>query len=48
MFMRSNKNAAIFLDRDGTIIEDYGHLKDPSDVVFWDFRGCGKNSLISS
>ncbi len=31
--MRSNKNAAIFLDRDGTIIEDGGHLKDPSEVV---------------
>lgn len=35
MFMRSNKNAAIFLDRDGTIIKDCGHLKDPSDVVFF-------------
>jgi histidinol-phosphate phosphatase family protein len=35
MFMRSNKNAAIFLDRDGTIIEDVGYLKDPSDVVFF-------------
>jgi len=35
MFMRSNKNAAIFLDRDGSIIEDGGHLKDPSDVVFF-------------
>ncbi len=33
MFMRSNKNAVIFLDRDGTIIEDGGHLKDPSEVV---------------
>ena len=29
MFMRSNKNAAILLDRDGTIIEDVGHLRDP-------------------
>jgi histidinol-phosphate phosphatase family protein len=35
MFMRSNKNAAVFLDRDGTIIEDRGHLRDPSDVVFF-------------
>ncbi len=35
MFMRSNKNAAIFLDRDGTIIEDNGHLRDPSDVVIF-------------
>src|SRR4030043_179747 len=31
--MCNDKNAAIFLDRDGTIIEDAGHLKDPSDVV---------------
>jgi|GEM_PF-239715 len=29
------KNAAIFLDRDGTLIEDVGHLKNPSDVVFF-------------
>ena len=28
-------NAAVFLDRDGTIIEDHGHLRDPSDVVFF-------------
>ncbi len=35
MFMRGNKNAAIFLDRDGTIIEDVGHLKDPSGVIFF-------------
>jgi len=33
--MCSNKNAAIFLDRDGTIIEDVGHLRDPSDVVLF-------------
>ena len=33
--MCSNKNAAIFLDRDGTLVEDAGHLKDPSDVVFF-------------
>ncbi len=33
--MRGNRNAAVFLDRDGTVIEDAGHLKDPSDVVFF-------------
>lgn len=33
--MRNNKNAAIFLDRDGTIIEDRGHLQDPSEAVFF-------------
>jgi D-glycero-D-manno-heptose 1,7-bisphosphate phosphatase len=33
--MRRNSNAAVFLDRDGTIIEDRGHLRDPSDVVFF-------------
>ncbi|MDT8389698.1 MAG: HAD-IIIA family hydrolase [Lentisphaeria bacterium] len=27
---------AVFLDRDGTIIEDRGYLSDPSDVVFFD------------
>jgi histidinol-phosphate phosphatase family protein len=32
--MNCNKNAAIFLDRDGTIIEDRGHLRDPSEVIF--------------
>lgn len=26
---------AVFLDRDGTIIEDRGHLSDPSQVVFY-------------
>jgi D-glycero-D-manno-heptose 1,7-bisphosphate phosphatase len=31
---RSGK-AAVFLDRDGTIIEDRGHLRDMSDVVFF-------------
>ncbi len=31
---RSGK-AAVFLDRDGTIIEDRGHLRDLSDVVFF-------------
>ena len=33
--MRHNANAAVFLDRDGTIIEDRGHLRDPSDIVFF-------------
>ncbi|MBM4103144.1 MAG: threonylcarbamoyl-AMP synthase [Planctomycetes bacterium] len=33
--MRNNKKAAVFLDRDGTIIEDQGHLQDPSEVVFF-------------
>ncbi|MCE5328079.1 MAG: threonylcarbamoyl-AMP synthase [Planctomycetaceae bacterium] len=28
-------NLAIFLDRDGTIIEDRGHLRSPSQVVFF-------------
>ncbi len=33
--MNRNTNAAIFLDRDGTIIEDHGHLRNPSEVVFF-------------
>ena len=33
--MSGNKNAAVFLDRDGTIIEDRGHLRAPSEVVFF-------------
>ena len=33
--MAGKKNVAVFLDRDGTIIEDRGHLSDPSDVVFF-------------
>lgn len=33
--MNNNRQAAIFLDRDGTIIEDQGHLRDPSEVVFY-------------
>ncbi|MFH1717364.1 MAG: HAD family hydrolase, partial [Planctomycetota bacterium] len=33
--MRHNANAAVFLDRDGTIIEDRGHLREPSNVVFF-------------
>ena len=26
---------AVFLDRDGTIIEDRGHLRDPAQVIFF-------------
>ena len=33
--MRNGDHPAIFLDRDGTIIEDRGYLHDPSDVVFF-------------
>lgn len=33
--MNNNRKAAVFLDRDGTIIEDRGHLRDPSDAVFF-------------
>lgn len=33
--MNNNRKAAVFLDRDGTIIEDRGHLRDPSEVVFF-------------
>jgi len=33
--MSRNANAAVFLDRDGTIIEDRGHLREPSGVVFF-------------
>lgn len=35
MTIDNKKNAAIFLDRDGTIIEDNGHLSDLSKVVFF-------------
>jgi L-threonylcarbamoyladenylate synthase len=31
----SRRQAAVFLDRDGTIIEDRGHLADPADIVFF-------------
>ncbi len=31
------KFKAVFLDRDGTVIEDRGHLKEPEQVVFYDF-----------
>jgi histidinol-phosphate phosphatase family protein len=29
------KHPAVFLDRDGTIIEDSGYIKDPSEIVFY-------------
>jgi len=29
------KKAAVFLDRDGTLIHDRGHIKDPSEVKFY-------------
>ena len=28
-------HSAVFLDRDGTLIEDRGHLSDPSQIVFY-------------
>jgi len=31
------KSKAVFLDRDGTVIEDRGHLKNPEQVIFYDF-----------
>ncbi len=36
MDIGSNKNCAVFLDRDGTIIEDNGHLSGLSKVVFFE------------
>ncbi len=33
--MSRHANAAVFLDRDGTIVEDRGHLRDPDEVVFF-------------
>ena len=35
MTIDNNKKGAVFLDRDGTIIEDNGHLSDLSKVVFF-------------
>lgn len=29
------RNSAVFLDRDGTIIEDRGYIKDPSEIVLF-------------
>lgn len=31
----NNMRRAVFLDRDGTIIEDHGYLSDPGQVVFF-------------
>jgi D-glycero-D-manno-heptose 1,7-bisphosphate phosphatase len=44
-------NPAIFLDRDGTIIEDVGHVKHLSDVVFYPYtieslRLLGRDHLL--
>ncbi len=33
--MADTKKPAVFLDRDGTIIEDLGHLHSPSEVIFY-------------
>ncbi|MBM4149765.1 MAG: threonylcarbamoyl-AMP synthase [Lentisphaerae bacterium] len=33
--MSAKLTPAVFLDRDGTIIEDRGHLRSPSEVVFF-------------
>jgi L-threonylcarbamoyladenylate synthase len=33
--MTTRRQPAVFLDRDGTIIEDRGHLRAPADVVFF-------------
>ena len=33
--VNGNKRPGVFLDRDGTIIEDRGYLNDPSQVVFF-------------
>lgn len=33
---QNRQKAAVFLDRDGTIIEDVGHLARPEDVVWYD------------
>jgi D-glycero-D-manno-heptose 1,7-bisphosphate phosphatase len=32
---RMAKHPAVFLDRDGTIVEDSGYIKDPLDMVFY-------------
>ena len=36
---------AVFLDRDGTLIEDRGHLREPSDVVFFPHTAKALKSL---
>lgn len=42
--MSCNENAALFLDRDGTIIEDRGHLRDPSEMIL--FCGCHRCAVL--
>jgi D-glycero-D-manno-heptose 1,7-bisphosphate phosphatase len=31
----AKKHPAVFLDRDGTIVEDRGYIKDPSEIIFY-------------
>jgi histidinol phosphatase-like enzyme len=31
-------NRAVFLDRDGTIIKDRGHINDMKDIVFYNYH----------
>lgn len=33
--LAETRRPAVFLDRDGTLIEDRGHLRDPDEVVFF-------------
>ncbi len=33
---QQNKRIAVFLDRDGTLIEDRGNLRSPAEVIFFD------------
>ena len=33
---QKSKSAAVFLDRDGTLIEDHGNLRYPEEVIFFD------------
>lgn len=35
MTIQNQKCPAVFLDRDGTLIEDRGHLRRPAEVVFY-------------
>ncbi|HSV99012.1 MAG TPA: L-threonylcarbamoyladenylate synthase [Sedimentisphaerales bacterium] len=39
------KRSAVFLDRDGTLIEDRGHLRSPSEVVFFPDTVCALRLL---
>ncbi len=40
-------NAAVFLDRDGTIIKDKGYINSVSDVEFYDFTFSSLRTLAS-